>query len=181
MGFDLHPHTQNPLNSFLWKNWPQHSVWRLPCFSEVQEIVRVLIIKRVLMLQTWRLRNCSAWTYTSCGTGDADHRIHRICTLLDVVHIRFPRIQPFLRNDFTPRIALLTMEFKDHSRLCEVWDFTDSDRGLGDSHDPSLLKIDQTFEFRDLTFKDNWTWHWIGNTEFRRNFLEQIANRIERL
>ena len=77
--------------------------------------------------------------------------------LLDVVHIRFPRIQLFLRNDFTPRIALQTMETKDHSRLCEVLDCTDSDIGLGDSHDPFLPKTDQTFEFCDLTFKNNWT------------------------
>ena len=41
-------------------------------------------------------------------------------TLLDVVHIRFPCVQPFLGNDFTPRIALQTMESKCHSRLCEV-------------------------------------------------------------
>jgi len=32
----LYPHTQIPLNPFLWENWPPPSAWRLPCFLEVR-------------------------------------------------------------------------------------------------------------------------------------------------
>mgnify|MGYP004212241249 CR=1 FL=1 len=44
----LYPHTQNPLNSFLWENWPQHSAWRLWCLLEVW--LRVLVQKNFRIL-----------------------------------------------------------------------------------------------------------------------------------
>ena len=52
--------------------------------------------------------------------------------LRNVIDVRFPCVQPFLRNDLTPSITGQAIQTKGHSIVCEITNVRDDDRVPGD-------------------------------------------------